>query len=539
MRPLVTTRAQQVAEIVKSGKDPEYFLKTYVKIQHPEKGVIPFETYEFQDDCLRAFEANRFNIVLKSRQLGLSTITAGYALWMALFHKDKSILVIATKLPTALNFIKKVRVMLESIPQWLVLGGKPDIKKQDIEFSNGSVIKAIPTSDDAGRSESLSLLIVDEAAFVRDFEEIWTGLYPTLSAGGRAILLSTPNGVGGQYYKLWTEAEAGTNSFNTIKLPWHVHPEHDKEWFDKETKNLSRRQVAQEMLCDFVSSGETFLQNEEMEHLRSMILAPEKSEINRNLWIWQDPIPNRKYVISADVGRGDSSGNGDYSACHIIDIEEANVVGEFMGKLPPDKLADLMFQIGTLYNTALLVPENNSYGWTTAMRLRDMGYSLLFNDKMKGDPWDPRNAIWDEDSKPGFSTQTTSRNNILLRLEELIRTRQLSIYSQRLYDQFQGFVWQNGKARALRDCHDDLVLSLAIGAWFIEGVSVPVKRATDMSLAMMKATKVVKRGNDIVLGEVNGIRPPGKGPIPGVHPMRPHDPRHARGVNIDYRWLYK
>src|SRR5574338_1166850 len=112
---------EKIQEILKCGKDPIYFIKKYVKIQHPKRGTIPFLTYDFQDNCVRDFVNHRFNIIVKSRQLGLSTVTAGFALWLAIFHKDKNILVIATKLPTAVNFIKKVKFMLNSLPPWLLL----------------------------------------------------------------------------------------------------------------------------------------------------------------------------------------------------------------------------------------------------------------------------------------------------------------------------------------------------------------------------------------------------------------------------------
>ena len=206
------TRSDQVNEIIRCGKDPVYFMNRYVKIQHTVRGLIPFATYDFQEDCIKQFQTNRFNIALKSRQLGLSTITAAYAVWFSIFKKDKNVLVIATKLSTAMNFIKKVRIMLDCLPKWLLLT-KFEPTKQSIRFDNGSQITAIPTSPDAGRSEALSLLIVDEAAFIRDFEDIWTGLYPTLSTGGNAIIISTPNGVGGQYYRLWMDAETKQNEF--------------------------------------------------------------------------------------------------------------------------------------------------------------------------------------------------------------------------------------------------------------------------------------------------------------------------------------
>ena len=148
----------QVQEIIRCGKDPVYFMNKYCKIQHPTKGLIPFNTYPFQDDCVVNFNAHRFNIVLKSRQLGLSTVTAMYAVWMALYHRDKNILIIATKQAVAQNIVKKVKTAIASLPSWLIL---PQIKtstKTWVEFSNGSSVKSIPTSEDAGRSEALSLL---------------------------------------------------------------------------------------------------------------------------------------------------------------------------------------------------------------------------------------------------------------------------------------------------------------------------------------------------------------------------------------------
>ena len=215
---------RQVDEIVKCGKTPDYFFNTYCKIQHPTKGLIPFKTFPFQDDCVEEFIEHRLNIILKARQLGISTLVAAFCVWLALFHKDQNLLIIATKQSVAQNIVRKVKIILNNLPKWLILPRITGMNKQAVEFSNGSTIKAVPTSDDAGRSEAISLLIIDEAAFIRNFDELWTGLYPTLSTGGRAIILSTPKGVGGQYHKIYTDAEAGLNEFNAIKLPWNVHP---------------------------------------------------------------------------------------------------------------------------------------------------------------------------------------------------------------------------------------------------------------------------------------------------------------------------
>lgn len=486
----ITQKQRQIKEIIKCGKNPVHFFNKHVKIQHPIKGAIPFNTYAFQDDCVKEFNEHRFNIILKSRQLGLSTITAAYCAWLAIFHKDKSILVIATKLSVAQNFIRKVKFIIKSMPKWLLLPGIINNNKQAIEFSNGSTVKAIPTSDDAGRSEALSLLVVDEAAFVRNFDTLWTGLYPTLSTGGRAIVLSTPNGVGGQYYDLWRQAENNENIFNPIKLPWDVHPDRDDKWFDEETKNMSRQQIAQELLCDFQASGDTFLQIEDIEYIRNWIRNPiEKWGPDMGVWVWDYPHKTKKYVVSADVSRGDAA---DYSTFHIIDTEASAIVAEYRGKLPPDRFAQILAEAGRRYNDALLCPENNSYGYAVIMKLVEMNYPNLYFQSEK----DRYSFMYGSKDigKIGFQTNAKTRNQILTKLEEVLRTKQVLVKSSRLYEEIKTFVWKNGKAQAQRGQNDDLIISLAIGVWLYDTSPQLSKQGTDINNVMLQAFGVNSTG---------------------------------------------
>jgi hypothetical protein len=531
-------KEQQVKEIIHCGKDPVYFIKTYTKIHHSVKGIIPFETYPFQDDCVREFEKHRFNIVLKSRQLGLSTICAGYATWFALFHKAKNILIIANKLETAVNFLKKVKAILQSVPPWMLLT-KYEMNMRSIRFSNGSVITAIPTSDDAGRSEALSLLIVDEAAIIRNFEEVWTGLYPTISTGGRVIVLSTPKGVGGQYYKLWADAEAGLNDFNPIKLPWFVHPEHDEVWFTKETRGLKEKDIAQEFLCDFISSGETFLQAPELEYLHSSIEPPiEKTGDDRNVWVWHQPIPGAKYVMSADVARGDST---DCSTFHIIESETCTVAAEYKGKVPPDKFADLINVFGRKYNNALVCPENNTFGYTTAIRLRDLNYPRLYYASARGNIYDYKPL--NQDEVPGFSTQAKSRIQILSKLEELVRNKILKSRSQRLYSEMQTFIWSGSKAQARKDSNDDLIMSLSIGVWLLDVVFGTGSVDNDLHKTLISAMSVSSRTAPLPTGPRNpaDINPIFRG-ASSENVLKPVDEKTARrympGIDLT-GWLIK
>ena len=455
----------QIAEIVKCGKDPVYFMNKYLKIQHPLRGLIPFKTYPFQDDCVSEFNEHRFNIVLKSRQLGLSTLVAAYAVWQAVFYKEKNILIIATKLAVAQNFIRKVKTYIKSMPNWLLVPTIVANNKQQVEFSNGSQIKAVPTSEDAGRSEALSLLIVDEAAFVRNFDELWMGLYPTLSTGGRAILLSTPNGVGGQYHEIYTKAERKENKFNPVKLMWDVHPERGDEWFEKETKNMSQKQVAQELLCDFASSGDTFLSNDVLEKIRILTNHPiEKSGPQGNVWYWKYPVEGIHYVLSADVSRGDS---GDYSTLHVINTKDMSVDVEYKGKMPPDHFASLIYDVAKRYNKAIVCPENNAYGYTVLVKLGELGYKNIYFATEK----EKYKFLYGEGNnigKAGFNTNKESREKILANFEEMLRNGRLKTSSIRLYSELKTFVWNGKKVGAMKGYNDDLVMSLAIGSWIAD-----------------------------------------------------------------------
>jgi len=477
-------RQKQVAEIIRCGKDPSYFFNTYVKIQHSVKGLIPFNTYPFQDECVKSFIDNRFNIVLKSRQQGLSTLVAAYSVWMAIFQKEKNILIIATKLSVAQNFITKVKSMIRSLPKWLMLPEIVANNKQQINFNNGSQIKAIPTSEDAGRSESLSLLIVDEAAFVRNFDTIWTGIYPTISTGGRAILLSTPNGVGGQYYKLYTDAEAGLNEFNAIKIPWHLNPDYDEEWFEQITANMSKRQIAQEYLCDFTTSGDTFLSGEDLEWMKLNIEPPiDKAGEDRNVWIWEYPLSEKEYIVSADVARGDSK---DYSTFHVIDSTDGKVVAEYKGKIRPDNFAELLCEWGHKYNKALLCPENNSFGYATILKIQEMQYPRLYYRQRKsvylGD-YVPKSSA----DIAGFTTNGKTRSMILGKLEEIIRNKLLLVKSSRTFEELKTFSWSTGRAEAKRGYNDDLVMSLAIGTWLFDSSSDYSKSSKQLNSSMLAA----------------------------------------------------
>tara|TARA_R110000824_G_scaffold80365_5_gene202152 strand:+ start:3961 stop:5544 length:1584 start_codon:yes stop_codon:yes gene_type:complete len=457
-------KKQRVKEILKCGKDPAYFLKTYARISHPMHGLILFNTYDFQDELLTDFNDYRFNVILKARQLGISTITAGYIVWMMLFHRDKAVLVMATKFATAGNLVGKVKKIMKNLPDWIRIASIDIDNRTSFILSNGSSIKAASTSGDAGRSEALSLLVLDEAAHIEGLGELWTGLYPTLSTGGRCISLSTPNGVGNWFHKTCVDAESGANNFKLTTLMWDVHPDRDEEWFTKETKNMSKRQIAQELECNFNTSGETVIDPDDMRWLLSNTKEPKyRTGFDRNFWIWEEYEPACNYLMVADVARGDGE---DFSTFHIIKLETVEVIGEYQGKSTPDMFANMLNQVGREYGGCMLVVENNNIGYTVLDKLIEYGYpTLYYSIKSTHEYIEQHQAEAHHSAVPGFSTSMKTRPLIIAKLEEFIRNKLIKLYSLRTVNEMKTFIWRSGKPQAMKGYHDDLIMALAIACW--------------------------------------------------------------------------
>jgi hypothetical protein len=468
------TQKKSLKEIIadeykKCAVDPIHFMKKYCMIQHPVRGKIPFQLFPFQEKTLTQFKDNRFNIVLKSRQTGISTLSAGYALWKMIFNSDFNVLVIATKQDVAKNLVTKVRVMHELLPTWLKNGSMED-NKLSLRLSNGSQIKAIASSPDAGRSEALSLLIFDEAAFIDDIDEIWVAAQSTLSTGGSCISLSTPNGVGNWFHQTWLGAEESRNPFNTIRLHWTVHPERDQTWRDEQEKLLGPKKAAQECDCDFVSSGETVIEPEVLMFYKETYCKEplEKTGFDGNLWRWEFPTSNGSYMVVADVARGDGA---DYSTAQVIDIQNATQVAEYKGKMDTKDFGNFLVALSTEYNESLLVIENANIGWAAIQQVIDRQYKNLFymskDLKYVDVEQQLRNKYRAEERGmvAGFSTTSKTRPLIISKLDEYFREKAIIIRSNRLIDELFTFIYMNGRAEAMKGYNDDLVMALSIALW--------------------------------------------------------------------------
>ena len=488
-------------ELSKCAQDYNYAIKKYFKIEHPIKGKINFELYDFQSKTLSELLKSKYSIILKSRQMGISTLVAAYALVNMLFKENFKVLVIATTQDVAKNLVHKVKIMHANLPSWL----KPqtvDDNKLQLTFSNGSSIKAVSSSPTAGRSEALSLLIIDEAAFVENIDRIWASAQMTLATGGDAILLSTPNGVDNLFHQLWSDAEIqkapdGLDPFNPIRLKWDLHPERDQRWRDQQTLHLGPRMASQECDTDFLSSGHSVIEGETIKWYEDNIVKDplERRGVDGDYWIWAYPDYTKSYVVSVDPARGDGA---DDSAIQVFDVESMEQVAEYIGKMSPRDLGRISVSIATEYNKALLVIENKNIGYDSVQEAIDMQYDNIYYSYRADVYVDPIKHIskgYDLKSKkdmvPGFTTTTANRPMIVSKIERYFTEREIKIYSKRLTSQLLVFVWLNGKAQARPGRKDDAVMATGI-ALFVRDTALKM-RELGLDLTKKALTHIHKR----------------------------------------------
>lgn len=405
-----------------------FFFSLFCYVIHPMRGKVRFELYPYQKSVLYQFVLERFNILLKFRQAGITELISMYCLWLAMYHPNKKINIISIKDTTAKKVLKKIKFMYKNLPWYLqvpIINGRAGEygSASMIEFDNGSFIESIPTSSEAGRSESLSLLVIDEAAVVRWAAQIWAAAFPTLSTGGAAIINSTPMGIGNFYHSTWVDAIAGGNPFNAIRLYWNMHPERDINWYNEMSSALGPKRTAQEIDGDFLSSGNTVFDLSDIKAIEDCLsdYPVIKKRFNGQYRQYNEPMSDTEYFIGADVATGR---NSDYSAftCMNKAGEEAAV---YKGRISVDKYAKLLGDTGKLFNNAVIAPESNDVGLSVTSILQMEGYPRLYyyqkilKKKGKSRP--------ETDKSPGWLTVQGNRSVIIEGLEKDIREDTITV----------------------------------------------------------------------------------------------------------------
>jgi hypothetical protein len=245
---------------------PVYFTKKYVKIQHPKRGEVPFLLYPYQERMMETYLNNNKVVVLSARQTGKSQTSAIFLLWFAMFNPDKTVLIAANKNANAMEMIQRISYSYESLPMWLKPGVTHDgFNKHEIKFDNGSRLVSTATSENSGRGMAISLLFLDEFAFVAKGvqEAFWTSILPTLSTGGACIMTSTPNGATDKFASIWRSAHFDTmiddQTFVPIHIKWDEPPDRDEKFKQTQIALLGELKWKQEYECIAGSSMLTLM----------------------------------------------------------------------------------------------------------------------------------------------------------------------------------------------------------------------------------------------------------------------------------------
>lgn len=486
-------------EYIKCLSNAEYFIQKYVYIQMTNGGRGKFMLYAFQKKLLYLMNTKDRLIILKSRQLGITTLSAAYALWLMMFKRDQSILALAPDQDKARAILDKISFAYDELPSWLLTladAHSTENNKLRITLSNGSKAQAASGSPKASRGKTATFLVLDEAAFIdTEPEATWAAAQQTLSTGGTAILLSTPNGTGNIFNKLYTEAEMGENEFVPVKLKWNVHPDRDQAWRDRQDKELGKRMASQECDTEFLESGDTYLDKEVLEWVRAHTEEPvQKRPVlgpTEDFWTWKFPWEVGNCAVILDTSRGDGL---DAAGIQVIDLFSAEQVAEYRGPATPKELAKLGVQIALDYNNALLIIENTGIGESTCSYAKDSGYENIFYSP-KGDTMDMHeylNKYFDknkEDMVCGFTNSTKTRPVILSAMQQAFLDKTFRIQSIRTANELGSFIWKNGKAQAANGRHDDLVIPIAIGIYLRDTAINYQTQGMDMQRAVLGGIK--------------------------------------------------
>jgi hypothetical protein len=539
------TREQLILEYTKCVKNTPYALKTYLQTyDNTVSQYVPLELFPDQVTLLEDYENYNENIALKYRQAGVSTVTAAWASKRLVFaskKKPEKILIIANKLDTAVEMANKIRGFTEQWPNWTGVGFSSEKNSQrHYKLTNGCEVKAVATSRDALRGYTPTILVFDEAAYIEADGDFWAACMASLSTGGKVIVVSTPNGYDPIYYEIYDQALRGMNEFKISEMYWFKDPRYTKDlrllkvedlvhyylnreeykevdtidysdtdprlrdfdeikqkmadgykptssWFEGMVKKLKydKRKVSQELECNFLGSGDNVFDSKQLQDIhQNMLKEPTNRMMGGALWIWKEPVEGHKYIMGVDVSRGDSE---DFTSMIIIDFDEREQVLEYIGKIPPDVAAEIAYKWAMMYSAFVVIDITGGMGVSTARKLQEMNYKNLYIDGVEmGNKWkyDPK-AL---DKIPGLNFNN-KRVQIISSFEESMR-HGFKIYSNRLFNEMNTFVYINGRPDHQKGHHDDLIMAIAMATYVGENSFNQLTKVTEQTKAMLSSWTV-------------------------------------------------
>jgi len=495
-----------IQEYKKCMDSPEYFVENYMKVVHVDHGLVPFALYDYQKELINHFAENRFSVVLACRQSGKSITSIGYLLWYACFNKDKTIAILANKGDTAREMLSRLQTALEHLPFFLQPGIRGELNKGSMRFANGCKIVAGATSNSSIRGLSISLLYLDEFAFIDNAEKFYTSTYPVITSGKKTkiIVTSTANGIGNPFYYIWEGAVSGKNDYKPYRVDWYDVPGRDEAWKKQTIANTSEIQFMQEFGNDFLGTGNTLINGNAI-----MAMSTEEPDFLRDkVRLYAQPIqpvkdsngvvifPGHEYVMSVDVAKGRGQ---DHTAFHIIDVttrpfEQVGTL--YDNEISPLLLPNLLEKYARMYNDAFVVVENNDQG---AMVCNGLYYDLEYENVFVNSASKSTNLEKANGGSYGLGLYMDKKVKRIgcSNLKDLIEEKKLIIRDKNTVQEFTTFA-AKGVSYEAEDGHfDDLVMALVVFAWF--ATTMFFKEMTDNEIkAMLYEERMKQIENDVL-----------------------------------------
>jgi hypothetical protein len=505
---------EQVQEYIKCANDPVYFVEKYVKIVAVDKGLVPFEMYDFQKDLIAKLHQNRFVIGKLPRQVGKTTTVGAYLLHYVLFNQNMNVAILANKQSTAIEILGRIKMAYEYLPKWLQQG-VIEWNKGSIVLENGSRVLAAATSSSAIRGGSFNCILLDEFAHIptQIAEEFFTSVYPTITSGQstKMFIISTPNGLN-MFYYYWKGAINNQNGYVAFEVHWSQVPKYpggplrDEQWKKEMISKTSEKQFEQEFECDFLGSSNTLISADK---LHTLVYTKPIIRTKDGISVYQEPIrkdPDKDnsydhiYFITADVAEGQGK---DYTALTVIDVTKFpyKVVATYRNNtVSPLLFASVVKTIARKYNNAHVLIEINSIGFEVANVLHtDLEYENIVKTAMMG----RKGQIITEGFGSVKKVQMGVRTSVLTKkvgcqvLKNMIEEDKLIVEDADIISEFTTFISKKQSFEAEDGHNDDLVMCLVLFSWATR--QQYFKNLTDMDVRLAMYQKDIDEIEDQML----------------------------------------
>jgi hypothetical protein len=461
---------EQVDEYIKCSKDPVYFAENYIKIVNVDQGLMKFKMWPFQKEMIKTYHQNRFSITKCPRQVGKTTTSVAYLLWLTLFTDTQNVAVLANKGSLARDILSKYQLAYENLPMWLQQGVVV-WNKGNVELENGSKIIAASTSSSAIRGGSFNCVFLDEFAFVPNniAEEFFNSVYPVISSGktSKIIIVSTPNGMN-LFYKLWMDAINKKNNYKTFEIHWSMVPGRDEAWREETIRNTSERQFRQEFETEFLGSSNTLISGYKLQ----TIAYRDPTHIHDMMKIYEMPVKEEEgaksdhlYCICVDVSEGK---NLDSSAFQVIDISQTpykQVATYASSSITPILFPTVIYNAARYYNNAYVLVEINNNPQVADSLHQDFEYENLWKVFTGNKKPQQLSAGFARGIQMGLKMSPQVKAIGCSNLKTLIEGDKLIINDFDTYSELTTFEQQKNSFAAALGANDDLVMSLVIFAW--------------------------------------------------------------------------